>query len=60
MTWWQWGLLIMAAVSLGTFSLHAALSDVAKAVREVRDETNRLRLTMIELDKQPFERDSLP
>lgn len=57
MTWWQWGLLIATAVSFGTWSLHAMLGEVAKAVREVRDEVNRLRVTMIELDKPQDDRD---
>lgn len=57
MTWWQWGILIAVAVSFGTFSLHGVLSEVIKAVREVRDEVNRLRITMIELDKPTPERD---
>lgn len=57
MTWWQWGLLIAAAVSLGTWALHGMLGEVAKAVCEVRDEVNRLRITMIELDKPMEERD---
>lgn len=57
MVWWQWGILIAVAVSFGTWSLHAMLHEVVKATREVRDEIHRLRLTMVELNKQPFERD---
>lgn len=54
MTWWQWGMLVASVVAI------SVLLDIAKAVREVKFEVNRLRVTMTELDKAPIDRSPLP
>lgn len=56
MTWWHaWVLFVVAAMVFGYMC-----DMVIKAIREVRNEVNRLRITMIELDKPPIKRDPLP
>lgn len=53
MAWWQaWILFVVSALVLGTMC-----DSVLKAIREVRDEVNRLRIATIDLAERPTERD---